>query len=246
MDRLDYWKLCTDFTVVQAALIVCGIPPEDMQWSVERTSETQCPEGYVAIRTALANALNSGRIKPSKVSFFCTDEGEETNHFDVHSTTIAIEEIDRFLKSMGVTCDFFDRSVANSGSDLGAAAPMPPKLNAALRAWSAVSSDAARLRGRSPKKALELWLIENAADLGLLNSDGRPNRTGIEEICKVANWKPSGGAPSTPAVGKLASAPALPARKLIRLPMSPVSGFSSGPPNRDDDFRRNLDDEIPF
>lgn len=134
MDQLDYWRLCADFTVVQAALIVCGIPPEDMQWNVERTTESQCPAGYVAIRTALSNGLNSGRIKPSKASFFCTDEGDETNHFDVQSTTIAIEEIDRFLKSMGVICDFFDRSVGSNGSDIGAAAPMPPKLNAALKA----------------------------------------------------------------------------------------------------------------
>jgi len=246
LDRLDYWRLCTDFTVVQAALIVCGIPPEDMQWSVERTTETQCPAGYVAIRTALANGLNSGRIKPSKVSFHCTDEGDETNHFDIQSTTIAIEEIDRFLKSMGVICDFFDRAMGNNGSEMGAVAPMPPKLNAALKAWSAVSSDATRLRGRSPKQALEQWLVENAAELGILNGDGRPNRTGIEEICKVANWKPSGGAPSTPALGKPASAPALPGRALIRLPVPPQAGFSSGPRRRDEGFSSNLDDEIPF
>jgi len=73
-----------------------------------------------------------------------------------------------------------------------------PKLAAANDAWKAVTSDKTWLRGRSPKKAIELWLKENAARYGLLNKDGTPNATGIEEIAKVANWKPAGGAPTTP------------------------------------------------
>lgn len=197
MDKLDYWKLCTDFTVVQAALITCGIAPEDLQWNVEPTTEDRCPPGYVAIRTALKNALYSGRLKPSKASYTYADDGEPTTYFDLESTTISVEEIDRFLKSAGVVCEFFERPrltdvEASEGSK------MPPKLKAAIEAWKAVSSDPVRLRGKSPKQALEQWLIENASELGLVNRAGEPNRTGIEEICKVANWKPGGGATPTP------------------------------------------------
>lgn len=243
MDQLDYWRLCADFTVVQAALIVCGVAPDDLQYEVERNTSRR-PEGYVPIRTALENALYSQRIKPSKASFHWTDEGEQTNSFDLHSTTIAVEEIDRFLKSMGAICDFFDRSDAGAAGDEAAVKLMPPKLRAALKAWSAVSADANRLRGRSPKQALEQWLVENAAELDLLRRDGQPNRTAIEEISKVANWKPSGGAPATPGSDPSSARPLTAGRPLIRLPV-PQQGFSTGP-RRLADFSTNLDDEIPF
>jgi hypothetical protein len=238
VEKLEYWKLCAEFTVVQAALIVCGIAPEDMQWQVERTNETECPAGYVAIRTALKHGLESGRIKPAKLSNCCDDDGNESQYIDIQATTISVDEINRFLKSSGVLCEFFDRS----DLEFTAAPPlstMPPKLAAAIKAWSAVSAEPARLRGKSPKQALEQWLIENADDLSLRNRDGTINRTGIEEICKVANWKPSGGATPTPMT---AAPPPLPvARQLIRLPPPRAT---SGIQRRD--ISADLDDEIPF
>jgi hypothetical protein len=235
LNKLDYWKLCADFTVVQAALIVCGISPEEMQWQVERTTESRCPDGYIAIRTALRHALISGKIQPVKTVFQYTDDGEETNSLDLNSTTVAAAEIDKFLKRAGVICDFFDEIGGSDSLGEPAMQQMPPKLAAALKAWSAVSGDPVRLRGRSPKQALDQWLVENAGQLGLLNRDGQPNRTGIEEICKVANWKPEGGATPTPtgAVERRAGVAVTP-KPMMRLPVARLS------------FAADLDDEIPF
>lgn len=236
MDKLDYWRLCTDFTVVQAALLVCGIAPEEMQWDVERSSENQCPPGYIAIRTAFRHAINAGKLKPTKTVFQCDGAGEESTYIDIYNTTVSASDIDRFLKQAGVISEFFDQF--GEGVDLVSphAATMPAKLNAAVKAWSAVSCDPARLRGKSPKQALELWLIENAADLGLLNRDGQLNRTGIEEICKVANWKPGGGATPTPTIPapERSNGDISTKRPMIRLP----------PPRPS--FSEELDDEIPF
>jgi len=233
LDKLEYWKLCTEFTVVQAALIVCGIAPEDMQFQVERTNDALCPEGYVATRTALKHALESGRIKPARLTSGADDEGNSFEYVDVSSTTISVDEIDRFLKLSGMYCEFFDRRDFQQAADVSADPAMPFKLAAALKAWKAVTSDPARLRGKSPKQALEQWLVENAADLGLLKRDGQPNRTGIDEICKVANWKPAGGATPTPTPAPPVVPPVAP-KPLIRLP----------PPS--EDYSANLDDEIPF
>jgi hypothetical protein len=72
------------------------------------------------------------------------------------------------------------------------------------------------------------WLREHAEDLDLIH-DGKPNETAIEEICKVANWRPKGGAPPTPANASVA----ISSRPLIRLP-APEPQFGG------------LDDEIPF
>ncbi len=197
---LDYWRLCTDFTVVQAALIICGHSPEDLQWAVERRPESNCPAGYVAVRTALRNGLASGRLQASDLRFEIDDSGETGRYIDLHNTTISAQEVDRFLKASGMVCDFFDRSDLPHALPALDARQMPKKLAAAVKAWAAVSSDPSRLRGKSPKQALEAWLLEQASELGLLNRKGEANRTGIEEICKVANWKPEGGATPTPSV----------------------------------------------
>jgi hypothetical protein len=69
-----------------------------------------------------------------------------------------------------------------------------PKLAAAVRAWLAVDDP----KGKHPKQALTAWLTKNASNFGLTNPDGRPNKEGIGDCAKVANWKPSGGAPTTP------------------------------------------------
>ena len=73
-----------------------------------------------------------------------------------------------------------------------------PKLAAAVFAWLATGNEAA-VKGKSPKQALMKWLREHATEFGLTDDDGKPNETGIEEAAKVANWKPEGGAPKTPA-----------------------------------------------
>ena len=80
-----------------------------------------------------------------------------------------------------------------------------PKLAAAVRAWNEVTAATEDLNGKTPKKALEVWLRKHANEYGLTNKDGNPNELGIEEICKVANWKPSGGASPTPTTSALIS-----------------------------------------
>lgn len=72
------------------------------------------------------------------------------------------------------------------------------KLAAAVAAWEAVTQHRELQSGASPKAAIKNWLTENAARLGLVKRDGKPNNLGIDEVAKVANWKPDGGAPETP------------------------------------------------
>jgi hypothetical protein len=68
------------------------------------------------------------------------------------------------------------------------------KLAAAIHAWEAVSSspekiEREKLHGRRSSIApIQDWLIENSEKCGLIHK-GKPNKTAIEEITKVANWK---------------------------------------------------------
>jgi hypothetical protein len=237
LDKLDFWKLCEELSVVQAALIICGVTPESHQWRVEDLSEDKRPNGYTPIRTAITHALEAGHLN-AVVHAYQWDEatGEQTRYIDPHGTKIAVSEIDRFLRSKNFHCPFFERDADFAqGADM--AKDMPPKLAAALKSWLAVTSDPARVRGKSPKQALRQWLIEHAAEFGLLGRDGRVNETGIAEVCKVANWKPGGGATPTP-VG--AAQAMTSSRPMIRLPVAPTT------PGRYDTWQATMDDEIPF
>lgn len=73
------------------------------------------------------------------------------------------------------------------------------KLAAAVKAWEAVENQVVAGSGRSPRQLLSEWLEQHAKEFDLTLGNGEPNRTGIEEVAKVANWNPKGGAPKTPA-----------------------------------------------
>lgn len=231
MEPIDYWKLCTEYSVVQAALLTCGHDPDALQYVVEIRDKK--PAGYSAVRSALYNAIMGGNLHAN--TRFKQEDFGNTETLDIHETTIHVTDLARFLKARGFWAPVFDRPLVDQMQASGSLA-YPPKLAAANKAWAAVTASPDLLRGRSPKQALDKWLSDNAADLGLLNPDGSLNRTGIEEICKVANWKPSGGATPTPS-------PSEPVRStpLVRLP-DHRNATASRPPRENFD----LDDEIPF
>jgi len=233
IEPIDFWRLCNEYSVVQAALLIVGVLPEDLEFAVEHAAKK--PTGYVAVRTALVNAIRSEELEATIVY----EQGHlgDPMLVDLHQTRIHVRDLDAFVKSKRMICAVFDREeLAPAELDPGAA-HYPPKLDAALRAWRAVTGEPERLRGKSPKQAIEKWLLEHAGEVGLLNKDGRPNRNGIEEICKVANWKPEGGATPTPA-----TAPTLPRPStLTRLPEPRKEGRPEAL-----SFPADLDDEIPF
>lgn len=70
------------------------------------------------------------------------------------------------------------------------------KMASAIKAWEAMD-DVNLIKGKSPKSAMESWLESRYKELGLIYKTGI-NKTAIQEVAKVANWKEDGGAPSTP------------------------------------------------
>jgi hypothetical protein len=120
---------------------------------------------------------------------------------DVHQSTVSFEQVRNWLAERGQTRGFF----LGKEPAAGASAPnylnpkhsrYAPKLAAAVRAWEA-AEEIAQTSAKSPKTILIDWLREHAKKFELL-SDGKLNETGIEEVAKVANWKPTGGAPKAP------------------------------------------------
>lgn len=196
-DDLDFWRLCDELSIKEAALLIAGVSPA-MNDSVESWEVEQRPRGYEAARTALLNALRGKRIKGQIVENTTCDMNG--NEYPVEGSVsvwsrVDVESLREWLWSRGLRHGFFAPSGAEAPDYLDPRnSRYAPKLAAAIKAWQAVTDPA----GKHPKQALTKWLRENAAAFGLSDEDGKPNETGIDEIAKVANWQPGGGAPKTP------------------------------------------------
>ncbi|MEM8512925.1 hypothetical protein RCH14_002251 [Massilia sp. MP_M2] len=80
------------------------------------------------------------------------------------------------------------------------------KLAAAVLAWEAME-DGSLHRGKMPQAAMKAWLEHNYVALNLAHKRGSKahghnagdmNKTAIEEVAKICNWKVDGGPPPTP------------------------------------------------
>src|SRR5262249_53613236 len=152
-----------------------------------------------------------------------------------HSSFVHVSQLRTWLAERGIASGFFAGPAADVDdieNPFGRC--YAPKLAAANAAWKAVTSDPRRSRGKSPKQALTQWLTEHAKESGLLNKDGTPNATGIEEVAKVANWQPAGGAPATPRIEEKLKVGFAETREKIA--QNEGKGFSVSP----------FDEEIPF
>jgi hypothetical protein len=182
--KLDLWRLCNVLTVHQAAMLLVGANPSGSSVEDER------PDGYEAAKSAISQAVRSRAID----GHLSTDMGE----VNVDESQLSVESLRTWLKGCGISTGFFfpEATVAQDYLD-PKNVRYAPKLAAAVYAWLATGSEEATV-GKSPKKALTKWLREHASEFGLADDEGKPNEGGIEEVAKVANWKPLGGAPKTP------------------------------------------------
>lgn len=195
-DDLDYWRLCDELNIYEATLLTLGFSPGKLL-DVERWDWKKRPRGYEPTKTAIRNALRSGRIRGTVnlEEDFIKGEEQPIPGSVALSSRVEVESLKEWLMSRGFRRGFFfpERVEAPDYLDPNNSR-YAPKLAAAVRAWQAVRDPA----GKHPKQALTKWLREHASEFGLTDDDGKPNETGIEEAAKVANWQPGGGAPRTP------------------------------------------------
>lgn len=200
-ESIDYWRLCDELTVVQAALLTVGSNPGDSGGNTDSWFSGEYPAGYEPAKTAISKAIKKGLIESEIVPEPESDSygnviGEMEGTVDIHNTTVKVDSLREWLASRGFKQGFFFPEPLESAGYLDPNNPRyAPKLAASVRAWEAVTDPGKK----SPKQALDKWLRENAADFGLTNEEGKPIELAIEECSKVANWNQAGGAPKTPA-----------------------------------------------
>ena len=194
MDALDYWRLCDEVSVVQAALLIVGEDPAASQEYIAGWEPEKRPRGYDAVRAALVNAIRGKQLP----AIFSEDEDAFGRAPLWDHAMILVDNLRTWLTSRGVRTGFFF-PLPQGPNYLSDSHPnYSPKLAAAIKAWTAVSDDAELRRGKSVKQAVIIWLRQHANEFGLTKEDGNPNEQGIEEVAKIANWDIRGGAPKTP------------------------------------------------
>ena len=203
LSSLDFWRLCDELTVVQAALLLAGHDPSADQQHVEHNAIGKRPYGYegakAAISRALINGLVEGELRSQQDYDINGTPGPDIpGTVDVGRSFVSVSSLKGWLSEKGISSGFFFHKQNNLPEFLDPEHPRySSKLSAAASAWIALDKDY-DLRGKSPKQALEKWLRENASKFNLSDDEGKPNEKGIEECAKVANWKYTGGAPKTP------------------------------------------------
>ena len=202
----DFWHLCDELTVYQAAHLIIGVTPGEVEAMASVGAELT-PKGHAryscnlqAATQAITAALRAGKIAGTHVPLFDHDIngnpcGEIERSTDVDRSSVERDSLIDWLSSRGIRSGFFFPAANDAPDYLDPKNPRyAPKLAAAVRAWQSVVDPG----GKHPKQALAKWLREHAADFGMTDDEGKPNETGIEEAAKVANWQPGGGAPKTP------------------------------------------------
>ena len=198
-DPLWGWYLCKEYTIVQAALLISGHDPAAFE-DVEQLTWEERPKDYETAKNALVQHMESSWGFGKQVQL----DRRSGGRIDVHQSTVSFDQLRNWLAERGVSTGFFfgKEGTPPSGviSYLKRDHPRyAPKLAAAVKAWEAIEDDVVARSGRSPRTLLYEWLENHAEEFDLTLGNGKPNRTGIEEVARVANWKPEGGAPKTPA-----------------------------------------------
>jgi hypothetical protein len=230
MDRINRWKLAEELSVFQIALLIAGYDPSEFT----DDNFSRWPQ-KVRIETSVFITLIKNAIKNDRIQFRETiRDNENYNEIDWEQSTIEINSLRNWMYDRDFNDGFFmskdnvEEKLFDPKGEFYA-----PKLAAAVRAWNEVTANPDAVRGKSPKKALEIWLRKHANEYGLSGKDGNPNKLGIEEICKVANWKPNGGANPTPIAANQPT-------PLVK----PSGGFGSW--DRKERPKPPIDDDIPF
>jgi len=93
MEELDYWRLCEELNIVQAALLVVGEEARRAEY-VEEQQESGRPKGYEAAKTAICGGLKNFIFYETEYSKF----EKETLHFP--RVADALQENHEYLSSL--------------------------------------------------------------------------------------------------------------------------------------------------
>ncbi|AUQ57704.1 hypothetical protein PhaeoP30_00763 [Phaeobacter inhibens] len=109
-------------------------------------------------------------------------------------TLVSVEDLKAWLASKGFYASFFFPKGRVDTFQNKEHPRYSAKLAACVAAWEAVTGPA---KNSSVKKTVKDWLQSNASRYGVGDDNGIVSPTAAEELAKIVNWNPSGGANPT-------------------------------------------------
>lgn len=222
-NALEFWRLSEALSIFQAAMLITGHDPETYTSENVRNWD-RIPAGYGAALNALSVAVRNGSLKAKivgEIGFDPFDDpvGEIPGTINVDATYIDVPSLIEYLRKRNFGTAAFGTVATSEPEYLDPFSGFyAPKLAAAVDAWLAVTSQTTEASGGTPKRRIDKWLRENAVIYGLTKADGSANEEAIQQISKIANWRPEGGAAKTPVRNEVGStAPTNPSTPLKKV-----------------------------
>src|ERR1019366_7396775 len=126
MEGLDYWRLCDEVSITQAALLIVGVDPATCQDYIANCSAEKRPIGYDASLAALTHAILAGRLKAT-IRRGAWERGWNEDPYehddggrglrghqiifktdpDWNLTTITVDDLRIWLRGRGIKTGFF-------------------------------------------------------------------------------------------------------------------------------------------
>ncbi len=113
---------------------------------------------------------------------------------DWSETTVEVEELKRWFRLRGFKPPFFFPAGDPDSLNNSQHPRYAPKLACAVAAWETLKKAAPK---RSVKQTIEAWVRSNGVIYGVKDVSGIVPEAAVEDIAKVVNWRPEGGAAKT-------------------------------------------------
>ncbi|WP_380054114.1 hypothetical protein ACFE33_12885 [Falsihalocynthiibacter sp. SS001] len=128
--------------------------------------------------------------------------GEESEHDVIYilkepdwsETKLAVDDVKDWYASRGLYPEFFFWKGLKEGFRDANNPRYSAKLATAVAAWETVKKAG---KNKSVKQSLLDWVVGNGVQFGLGNNESVVTPTVAEEVAKIANWHPGGGATKT-------------------------------------------------
>ena len=210
----DLWRLCEEFTLIQAALLIIGCDPASEFSYCEKWKVHERPTGYEAAKQGLSAGLRRSLIKGEhcglpETDFNGNEIGEVPGTTDPERSTVERGSLVEWLRSRGMNKGFFFPAAAHTTGpdylDPNHARYVAP-MAAAVRAWLAMEDENLLLK-KTPKAAMTAWIESRYKELGQFHENDNPkngtkagdiNKSAVDRAASFANWLPGGGATKTP------------------------------------------------
>lgn len=195
--KTNVWLLLDQLQIRDAALLALGHDPEDWQ-DLDDDPGRRPPPGYRPMVSAIFGALAAREIRGRTAAFMKEGDIPDDLPTSPEHSFVEADSLRQWLAARDAgLASIFDQGPQQPGY----LDPLHPrysvKLAAAVAAWNALDGfdpDG----GLTPKQAAVEYLEYHAAELGLSDAKGKVNERTVDDIAKIVNWQPGGGAPRTP------------------------------------------------